>query len=129
MRKFFAVALGSMVALAGFAGAANASATVDLIWIDVSTLGTDGNPACLKPNTRNCPFLGSSMSNVATSEEITLLVLVTAGPQGVIGAALSVDYTELIPEMSVSGFQSLKTTKPLKYLPAFLGTTTDIHAT
>ena len=31
MRKFFAVALGSVVALAGFAGTANASATVDLI--------------------------------------------------------------------------------------------------
>ena len=31
---FAAAAVGSLVALVGFAGAANASATIDLIWAD-----------------------------------------------------------------------------------------------
>jgi hypothetical protein len=52
MRKFFAVATGSVVALVGFASAANASATIDLIWIDVSVTDSSG-PVCLKPAQRN----------------------------------------------------------------------------
>ena len=34
---FAAAAVGSAVALVGFAGAANASATIDLIWADTGT--------------------------------------------------------------------------------------------
>ncbi len=43
----FAAVVGSVAALVGFAGAANASATIDLIWIDVTNVDSDGNPICL----------------------------------------------------------------------------------
>ena len=56
MRKFFAVAMGSMVALAGVRGAANASATVDLVWIDVST--TIHQWGCDLPETRQAELPG-----------------------------------------------------------------------
>jgi hypothetical protein len=126
MRKFFAIAMGSLVALAGFAGTANASATVDLIWIDVSTTDTAGNPVCLKAAKRNCPQLGTTTSSVAASDEIALLVQVTAGPEGMVGGSVSVDYGELMSTFSVSGFQSFLTTKPGFYWPAGLGVATNI---
>jgi len=118
MRKFFAVALGSVVALAGFAGTANASATVDLIWLDLSA-GT----ICLRPANRNCPRLGTTLSNLSVSDNITLLVLLTAGPNGSIGGSVSVDYTPTVPSYSVTGFRSFLS-KP--FLTLALGTTSDI---
>ncbi len=123
-------AMGSVVALIGFAGAANASATVDLIWIDVSATDAMGNPLCLRPEGiagggRDCPRLGTAVSSVATSDNITLAVILTAGPGGSWGAGVSVDYNELLPMMSVAGFQSLTTTIPDHYFPINLGNTTD----
>jgi len=121
MRKFFAVAMGSVVALVGFAGAANASATVDLVWIDVTALDTSGNVICLKPAKRNCPQLGSTISSVAVTDNITLAVIVTAGAGGLLGAGVDVDYNDALPKLSVGGFQSMTTTRPLFYLPTALG--------
>jgi hypothetical protein len=120
MRKFFSVAMGSVVALAGFAGTANASATIDLIWIDVSA-GT----ACMKPANRNCPRLGTTLSNVATSDNITLLVLMTAGPGGSIGAGVSVDYAETAASYTVNGFKSFLTKQPKQWLTFFASSTTN----
>jgi hypothetical protein len=120
MRKFFAVALGSVVALAGFAGTANASATVDLIWIDITS------PAgCMLPANRNCDRLGTTLSNVAVTDNVTLLVLLTAGPLGSWGGGVSVNYGDTIAGYSVTNFSSKLTKKPLQYLPLFVGTTTD----
>ena len=121
MRKFFAVAMGSVVALVGFAGAANASATVDLVWIDVTSLDTNGNVICIKPTKRNCPQLGSLISNVAADDSITLAVIVTAGAGGLLGAGVDVDYTDALPKLSVTAFQKMTTTRPKFYLPTALG--------
>jgi hypothetical protein len=127
MRKFFAVAMGSLVALAGFAGTANASATIDLIWIDVSTTATNGSVVCIKPAKRNCPQLGSTITSVASSDSIALLVQATSGPEGLVGAHVSVDFSGVVgpgtPDMSVTGFQSFTTTLPFKYFTANLGVT------
>jgi len=131
MRKFFAVAMGSLVALAGFAGMASASATVDLIWIDVSNTNTNGAVICLAPNNRNCPpdprspDSGVTISSVAATDSLTLGVILTAGPNGTIGGGVSVDYNDAIPKLSVTGFQSLVTTKPQFFLPGSIGTTSD----
>jgi len=130
MRKFFAVAMGSVVALVGFAGAANASATVDLRWIDISVTNAMGNPICLNAAQRPCPDAGTgtTISSVATTESITLVVILTAGPAGSLGGGVSVDYGELVGLASVTGFQSLKTKKSTNtdaWLPLTIGTTTD----
>ena len=103
------------LALGGFAGAAQASATVDLIWIDKT------DAACLDVDRRDCPELGTSISSVATSDDIALAVIVTAGPRGLLGAAVSVNYGDS-PVLSVIDYQSLKTPP---YLTLQLGTTTD----
>jgi hypothetical protein len=114
-----AAAMGSVVALVGFAGAANASATVDLIWIDKT------DTACIDDGRRDCPQLGTTLTSVAVSDRITLAVILTAGPNGSWGAAVSVDYGDALPNLSVADFQSLTTTLPLPYLPLSLGSTTD----
>jgi hypothetical protein len=118
MRKFFAVAMGSMVALAGFAGAANASATVDLLWIDVTTVDTNGNAICLRPAQRNCPVLGTTLSTVLVSDSITLGVIITAGPNGLQGAGVGVFYGDAVPKLGLTAFSRRGT--PL-YLPGNVG--------
>jgi hypothetical protein len=80
MRKFLAVAMGSMLALVGFAGAANASATVDLLW---------GNGA-------------DSITDVPVGSNITANVQLTAGPNGISSVSLSVDYSDAGAAGSVS---------------------------
>ncbi len=84
MRRFFAVAMGSVVALVGFAGAANASATIDLIWANGS----------------------NTIEDVATSSLITLSVILTAGPAGSAGAGVSVDYSAVVGKLGVVAFAS-----------------------
>ena len=81
----FVAAASSAVALVGFAGAANASATIDLIWADT---GTD------------------TISIVATSSSITLQVILTAGDGGSQGASVSVDYSAALGKLTVFGFAS-----------------------
>jgi hypothetical protein len=131
MRKFFAVAMGNLVALVGFASAANASATVDLIWIDVSIVGTNGNPICLRPAKRNCPpdpkspDGGVTINVLGVTEDIALGVILTAGPGGSVGGGVSVNYENALPKLGVTGFQSLTTTTPFMYLPNALGITTN----
>ncbi len=95
MRKFFAVAVGSAVALVGFAGAANASATIDLIWAN----GTN------------------SIGDVDTSAAITLAVILTAGPAGSQGAGVSVDFSLSAGALSVLGYS----VTPGGALPLVLG--------
>ena len=75
MRKFIAVALGSVVVLVGFAGAASASATVDLIWRES---GTD------------------TVESVAIGSSITADVVLTAGANGISSAGLSIDYSDAL---------------------------------
>jgi hypothetical protein len=112
MRKFFAVAMGSLVALAGFAGVANASATVDLIWVDFS------DSDCTKAARRDCPRIGSVNSSPLVSDNLTAIVLITAGPGGILGAGVSVDYSDSLPKFSVVNFRRFNT-KP--FLPSSLG--------
>jgi hypothetical protein len=111
--------MGSVAALVGFAGAANASATVDLIWIDTT------DTACTNDGRRDCPRLGAGISSVAVSDNITLAVILTAGPNSSWGAGVSVNYGDTLPALSVVDFQRLTTTLPLPYLPFTLGTTTN----
>jgi hypothetical protein len=111
--------LGSLVALLGFAGAAQASATIDLIWIDVTNVDTAGNPICLRPAERNCPQLGTTLTNVAVTDNITLGVIITAGPGGIVVAGVSVGYGDALPKLSVVGFESLATSV---FLPIHVGT-------
>jgi hypothetical protein len=108
MRKLFAVTMGSVVALVGFAGAANASATVDLIWIDTT------DTACIDDDRRDCPQLGTTLSSVLVSDNITLGVILTAGPGGIAFAGVGVDYGDALPTLDVTDFQRLSTTP---YLP------------
>jgi hypothetical protein len=125
MRKFFAVALGSVVALAGFAGTANASATVDLIWI------TTGG-GCFNQSRRDCPQIGPTVSNVATSDLITMAVILTAGPAGSIGGGVTIDYSEMTPFYAIDAFRSFTTDSSATpgvgrdfWLPLNLGNTTN----
>jgi hypothetical protein len=117
--------MGSAVALMGFAGAANASATVDLVWIDVSVTATNGAVICLRAAKRNCPQLGSTLIDPSVSDNITLAVILTAGGNDSIGGSVSVDYSDAIPKLGVTGFQSMSTTIPMFYLPLNLGSTFD----
>ncbi len=97
---FAAVAVGSVVALVGFASAANASATIDLIWADTDT---------------------DTISGGGYSSAITLRVILTAGPNGSQGAGVSVDYSEALSTLSVIGYAST----PGGQLPIQIGPTTD----
>jgi hypothetical protein len=92
MRKFFAAAVVSVVALVGFAGAAYASATVDLIWRDtgVGFIWTDGHEL--------------TFGDADTSVIVTYDVVLTAGPNGIAIAALSMGYADAAVLVSVSGF-------------------------
>ena len=119
---FATAAVSSVVALVGFAGAAQASATIDLIWIDVTNVDSNGNPICLRPAERNCPHLGTTISSLAVADDITLGVIITAGPNSIHGAGVSVNYGGALPILSVTDFGSL-TTEP--FLPSGFGTTTN----
>jgi hypothetical protein len=99
MRKFFATAVVSAVALVGFAGAAGASATIDLLWAtnDADTIGP----------------------GVPDSNAAVLRVILTAGPDGSQGAGVSVDWSQVAGLTMVSFLST-----PGGALPASLGTTT-----
>jgi hypothetical protein len=117
--------MGSAVALLGFAGAANASATVDLIWIDVSATTTGGIVICTFFTQRNCPQFGSTLTGVDASDTIALVAILTAGPTGSIGASISADYSDALPKLDVITFSAMTTTSPFFYLPLALGTIQD----
>jgi hypothetical protein len=87
-------------ALAGFAGAANASATIDLIWADTGT---------------------HEISSVASSDQIQLNVILTAGPNGSQGATVSVDYSDAL--LAFEAVDHMST--PGGPLPIAMGTTVD----
>jgi hypothetical protein len=76
MRRILAAAASGVVALAGFAGVADASATIDLIW---NATGTKQINDSAPPETG--PYL------------IRLNVILTAGPAGSQGAGVSVDFS------------------------------------
>jgi len=100
MRGFLVGLVSSLVALAGFAGSASASATIDLIWA-VSGMDTT--------------------SNVASSSNIQLNVVLTAGATGSLGAAVSVDYTALVGDFSIVTFSSVTS----GFLPITVGSPSD----
>jgi hypothetical protein len=98
-----AAAMGSVVALVGFAGAANASATIDLIWPDTGT---------------------NEISDLVLPTTVTLNVILTAGPNGSRGAGVSVDNSTVLGQLAVIGFAST----PSGPLPLTLGSTIDTGA-
>ena len=100
----FTAAASSVAALVGFAGAANASATIDLIWAVSGTATT---------------------SILATSSSITLQVILTAGPDGSQGAGVSVDYSSAGGTLSVIGYASTPSAGFGSALPITVGDTID----
>jgi hypothetical protein len=96
------VVTGAVLAgvLGGGAGAANAGATIDLIWADTGT---------------------NEMSDVELSSAVTLQVILTTGPNGSRGAGVSVDYSGVLSSLVVIGYMST----PGGGLPIMLGTTSD----
>ena len=98
----FAAAASSVAALVGFAGAANASATIDLIWADSDT---------------------NQLSGVVTSSGITLRVIMTAGPNGSTGAVVSVDYSAALGKLAVLGYANTPSEGNDSPLPLTVGTT------
>jgi hypothetical protein len=103
MRKFILGLVGGLIAITGFAGSSSASATIDLIWANSGTATT---------------------SVLASDTGIVLQVILTAGPAGSTGAGVSVDYTNLLGEASVTGFASTPCVNPCS-LPSTLGSTSD----
>ena len=101
---FAAAAVGSAVALVGFAGAANASATIDLIWSDAGT---------------------NVLTDVNMSSVITLQVILTAGPNGSLGAVVSIDYGEALGDLAVLGYASTPSEGADSPLPMVLVSPTD----
>jgi len=104
MRKSFAAAVASAVALVGFAGLASASATIDLLWSDGTTL-TD---------------------LTTTGQTAAAQVILTAGPGSSDGAALSIDYSAALGVVQVMSITE-RHVAPLGVTG--LGTTTDHPAT
>ncbi|MCH7643352.1 MAG: hypothetical protein IH974_00830 [Myxococcales bacterium] len=96
----FAAAVGNVAALVGFAGAANASATIDLIWDATGT---------------------NEISDLVVPTTLTLNVILTAGPNGSQAAGVSVDYSTVFGQLVVLGFAST----PGGPLPILLGSTID----
>jgi hypothetical protein len=72
-------------ALVGIAGVANASATIDLIWADTGT---------------------NQISSVSVSDNIQLNVILTAGPNGSLGADVGVDYSGVLGRLVVIDFMN-----------------------
>ena len=64
---------------------------------------------------------GTSIA-IAEGSDITLAVVLTAGPNGSVGGGVSVDYSDGLPKVSVNTFAQFITSITL---PSFLGTTTD----
>lgn len=100
MRAFLVGLVGGLVALAGFAGSANASATINLIWDATGT---------------------NTISSVTTSSNIVLNVYLVAGANGSVGGGLSIDYTALVTDFDIVTFQSFQGGP----LPTGFGLTTD----
>jgi len=99
MRKFFAAAVVSAVALVGFAGMASASATIDLIWAG------DGTQTTLD----------------SSGQTAVMNVILTAGPNSSDGAGISVDYSAALGALTVTAFKS----NQVAPLNVGLGTTTN----
>jgi len=98
MTVFATAALGSAVALLGFASLASASATIDLIWAETGT---------------------NVITTAILPPAATINVMLTAGAGGSRAAAVSVDYSSLVNQFAVIGFAST----PGGPLPVLLGPT------
>jgi hypothetical protein len=115
----------------GAAGAANASATVDLIWIDISATNAAGDPICLEPQNRNCPpdprspDSGVTINPLTASDYITLAVIITAGSGGVVGGGVSVDYSSALQLILAVDFRNFTTINP-DWLLGHFGLTTNM---
>jgi hypothetical protein len=78
MRNLLIGAVTGLVAMIGFAGTASASATVDLIWAGSGTATT---------------------SSASESSNITLNIVLTAGPAGTYGGSVAVDYSAAVGKL------------------------------
>ena len=83
MRTLIGIAT-SLVAVVGFAGAAKADATVDLLWGGAST--------------------NASFSAGSSSTTLTLAVVITAGASGVESFGISVDYSAALGKLALIGY-------------------------
>ena len=92
---------GVIASLLAFTGIAHASATIDLLWEDGTTDTLCGAPA---------------------SSNITLNVVLTAGPNGSVGAGISVDYSDAAGKADLIDFGS---SAGNSVFPIYLGTTFD----
>jgi hypothetical protein len=101
MRNITVGLVSGLVALVGFAGSANASATIDLVWTSSGT--------------STASFLSSGATD-------TVSIILTAGLNGSTGAGITVDYSALGALFTVTLFSSTAFTMPL---PFNLGTTND----
>ncbi|MGE4606470.1 MAG: PEP-CTERM sorting domain-containing protein [Myxococcota bacterium] len=96
--------LAGLVAIIGIAGSAHASATLDLIW----------------------PNSGTSVTSLAVSSNVTLNVVLTAGPMGLRAAAITLDYADALGSLSVVGITNDPSMQsPSAILPLVLGDTVD----
>lgn len=100
MRGALAAAVGSLAILAGFAGPARASATIDLIWQDSGT-----------------NVIGSENAETV----IQLNVILTAGPAGSQGGGVSVDFSQVVGPLVLLGAQNTPSLGNDSPLPVFLG--------
>ena len=102
MRDFTIALVSGLVALAGFAGSASASATIDLIW--------------------NANGMDTISGAQATSTNIVLNVVLTAGATGSLGASVSIDYSDIGAAGSLVTFGST----PGGVLPVAIATTSNV---
>ncbi|HEX9815171.1 MAG TPA: PEP-CTERM sorting domain-containing protein [Myxococcota bacterium] len=100
MRTWRIGILGAVAAVVGWAGIAQASANIDLLWNGTS----------------------DAISGVSTSSNLTLHVILTAGPKGSMGAGVSIDYSDAIGKVEMIGFSS---TGADSIFPIVLGSTYD----
>jgi hypothetical protein len=91
---------GVLASLLAFSGVAHASATIDLLW--------DGTT--------------DTLCGVPASSQITLHVVLTAGPSGSMGGGISVDYSDSIGKAELVDFSS---SPPDSVFGLNLGQTTD----
>ena len=95
--------VGAVAAILGWAGAAQASATIDLLWNGTS----------------------DTIPGLSSSSNITLHVVLTAGSRGSMGAGVSVDYSDALGRADLVGFSS---SAPDSVFPIRLGSTFDTGA-
>ena len=102
MRTLLVGIASGLVALVGFASTANASATIDLLWGGTNV----------------------STSGIASSGNITLHVILTAGAAGSQGGGVTVDYSAAVGKLTIDSFSN-NPNAASNILPIALGVTSN----